>query len=247
MASSDAFQLHGSSDASQLGGTMGKCGSAATLGTPPCASRGCLHQAASPRSRFCAACALAQKASAGKKGGTAGSDASKRKAGKLSGGNTTRGLKKRIAGELSGGNTTRGIRKREAGKRGALEGSIADKRSAGRRSGKRRCAKYALVVKKKWLDKILSGEKTWEIRGCRTERRGWIHLAESHAGGKPVGRAWLGDCLSIKKKNFAKHVKRHCVNDLKEMTYERLFAWVRSTAASTATTTTTDSNTATTQ
>ena len=192
---------------------MGKRGSVATLGTPPCASGGCPHQAASPRSRFCTACVLAKKTSAGKKGGTAGSGASKRKAGKL-----------------SGGNTTRGASKRKAGKRCGSEGSIADRRSAGRRSGKRRCAKYALVVKKEWLDKILSGEKTWEIRGCATERRGWIHLAESQAGGKLVGRAWLGECLSIKEENFAKHVKRHCVTDLKVITYNRIFAWVLSKA-----------------
>ena len=225
---------------------MGKRGSVGTLVTPSCASRGCRHQAASPRSRFCTACVLAKKTSAGKKGGTAGigaskrkagtkggtagSGASKRKAGKLSGGNTTRGASKRKAGKVSGGNTTRGIRKREAGKRGGLAGSIADRRSAGRRSGKRRCAKYALVVKKEWLDKILSGEKTWEIRGCPTERRGWIHLAESQAGGKLVGRAWLGECLSIKEENFAKHVKRHCVTDLEVITYNRIFAWVLSKA-----------------
>ena len=85
-------------------------------------------------------------------------------------------------------------------------------------------------MKKEWLDKILSGEKTWEIRGCPTERRGWIHLAESQAGGKLVGRAMLEDCLSIKKENFAQHVKLHCVTDLKVITYKRMFAWVLSKA-----------------
>ena len=45
------------------------------------------------------------------------------------------------------------------------------KKSAGRRSGVKRCAKFALVVKKYWLDKILAQEKDWEIRGCATTRR----------------------------------------------------------------------------
>ena len=42
------------------------------------------------------------------------------------------------------------------------------KRSAGKRSGLKRSAKHALVVKKRWLDKILDGEKDWEIRSSRT-------------------------------------------------------------------------------
>ena len=62
------------------------------------------------------------------------------------------------------------------------------KKSAGRRSGVKRCAKFALVVKKYWLDKILAREKDWEIRSCSTARRGLIHFAQSKAGGKLVGR-----------------------------------------------------------
>ena len=63
------------------------------------------------------------------------------------------------------------------------------KKDAGKRSGLRRSAKKALVVKKKWLDLILAGRKTWEIRGSSTSKRGWIHFAESQAGGKLRGRA----------------------------------------------------------
>ena len=80
-----------------------------------------------------------------------------------------------------------------------------EKRSAGRRSGIKRCAKIALVVKKHWLDKILTGEKDWEIRGCATARRGWIHLAESRAGGILVGRARLVDCIRVPKATFKRH------------------------------------------
>ena len=46
------------------------------------------------------------------------------------------------------------------------------KRNAGKRSGVRRSAKHVLVVKKLGLDKILVGEKKWEIRSSRTSHRG---------------------------------------------------------------------------
>ena len=45
--------------------------------------------------------------------------------------------------------------------------------------GVKRCAKFALVVKGYWLDKILAREKDWKIRSCSTARRGFIHFAQS--------------------------------------------------------------------
>lgn len=39
---------------------------------------------------------------------------------------------------------------------------------------------YGLIIKKKWLDLIMSGKKTLEIRGCRTSHVGEeIALLES--------------------------------------------------------------------
>ena len=90
----------------------------------------------------------------------------------------------------------------------------------------KRSAKIALVVKKRWLDQILAGAKDWEIRGSSTARRGWIHFAESQAGGKLVGRARLVDCLSVSRSSFMKDVSRHCVTKLSEVPYKRIFAWV---------------------
>ena len=40
----------------------------------------------------------------------------------------------------------------------------------------------ALIIKKKWLDLILSGEKTWEMRSRNTKVRGRIALVESGSG-----------------------------------------------------------------
>jgi len=46
----------------------------------------------------------------------------------------------------------------------------AAKKRAGGRSGLKRSAKIALVVKKRWLDQILAGVKDWEIRGSSTAK-----------------------------------------------------------------------------
>ena len=100
------------------------------------------------------------------------------------------------------------------------------KRAAARRSATKRSAKFALVVKKQWLDKIFAGKTDWQIRGCATARRGWIHFAESKAGGKLVGRARLVDCIQVPKATFERHIRRHCVTSLADVPYKSIFAWV---------------------
>ena len=100
------------------------------------------------------------------------------------------------------------------------------KKGAGARSGVRRSAKKALVVKKKWLDLILAGKKTWEIRGRSTAKRGWIHFAESQAGGKLMGRARLVNCFPVPKKDFKRHFKKHLVPELSMVPYTTPHAWV---------------------
>ena len=107
---------------------------------------------------------------------------------------------------------------------GATQGIL--KKRAGKRSGVKRSSKVALVVKKQWLDKILSGEKDWEIRSSNTSRRGWIHFAESRAGGRLLGRAQLVDSFELIKKEFTAQKIHHCVPRLSEVRYKRMFAWV---------------------
>ena len=104
---------------------------------------------------------------------------------------------------------------------------------AGQRSGIRRSAKRALVVKRQWLDLILSGQKTWEIRGMATTRRSWVHFAQSQAGGQLVGRARLVDCIalggagkSLSEAAFRKDFCRHRVPSLSMVPYQRPHAWV---------------------
>ena len=100
------------------------------------------------------------------------------------------------------------------------------KKDAGKRSGLRRSAKKALVVKKKWLDLILAGQKTWEIRGSSTSKRGWVHFAESQAGGKLRGRARLVNCFPVPRESFQRHYKKHCVPSLTMVPYVTPYAWV---------------------
>jgi hypothetical protein len=99
------------------------------------------------------------------------------------------------------------------------------KRTAGKRSGVRRKAKIALVVKKQWIDYILDGSKTWEIRGSATTKRTWVHLAQSGTS-KLVGGAQLVDCKHILRSQFMKHKALHRVPSLAIVKYRTIYAWV---------------------
>jgi len=172
--------------------------------TKKCSRPRCTNDAVSIRAKFCTACfkknaslTSSKRKVFGGGGGVFGNS-----------GNTTTARGKGVLG--NGGNTIAG----------------RQKKSAGARSGLKRSAKFALVVKKHWLDKILAGEKTWEIRGSSTSRRGWIHLAQSKAGGTLVGRARLVKCIQLDKTAFFEHVHLHCVPRLSMVPYKRVFAWV---------------------
>ena len=86
-------------------------------------------------------------------------------------------------------------------------------------------------MKNPWLDKILSKEKTWEIRGAQTHLRGKIHLALSGAGGRIVGQCQIIDSFAVSRAKLAQTVSKHCITDLaKECKYPAPHAWVLSKA-----------------
>ena len=173
-----------------------------------CATLGCGRQTASSRAKFCRQCFLkcaranSLKRRSFRGGGVVGNK-----------GNTTVGQSKINAAE-----------KRKSFKGNTETGQ--SKRSAGKRSGLKRSAKHALVVKKRWLDKILDGEKDWEIRSSRTRHRGWVFFAQSKATGQLLGRARLVDCFELSADTFEAHAHRHCVAAWPSLTYKRAFAWV---------------------
>ena len=156
----------------------------------------CGHKAKSKRSRLCLICFKNKSRTSGAK--SAGRE----------GGNP--GNRGNVGGNPgNSGNTMRG----------------AQKRFAGHRSGLRRCAALALTVKKKWLDLILAGTKTWEIRGTSTKKRGFIHFAESGSG-QLRGRAKLVDCRQLDRCTLMKHQCFHQLPNAEMVKYKNIWAWI---------------------
>ena len=125
---------------------------------------------------------------------------------------TKYGTKGAKHGAKSSGNTTIGKNKRNAGVRSRLK----------------RSTKNMLVVKDPWHDKILNGQKTWEVRGSNTTKRGLVHLALSGAGGRIVGRCHITDSFPVKKRVLRKHFAKHRIKDLSVVAYRNPHAWVLS-------------------
>ncbi len=83
----------------------------------------------------------------------------------------------------------------------------------------------ALIIKKEHLDKILSGEKIWEIRGSRTHKREKIGLIESGSG-SVVGECDLIDCIGpLSSDGYIKNSDKHKSLNVK-LSYKNTFAWV---------------------
>lgn len=87
----------------------------------------------------------------------------------------------------------------------------------------------ALIIKPRFLDRILAGEKTWELRGSRTRVRGMIGLIPSGSG-KIVATAELVDCIGpLDRRTYDENRERHrSALSFDEQRYERVFAWVLS-------------------
>lgn len=84
-----------------------------------------------------------------------------------------------------------------------------------------------LVIKKEWLDKILAGEKTWEIRGSDCKKRGPVALIESGSG-KIKGFAVIRDSFPVNREDLASNPDKHRISgerlDVADG-YRRLHAW----------------------
>ena len=133
------------------------------------------------------------------------------------------------AGREGGNPGNRGNANGNPGNRGNASGNPGNsgnkkrgvqKRFAGQRSGLSRCAAMALTIKKEWLDLILEGKKTWEIRGTSTQRRGYIHFAESESG-QLRERAKLVDCRRLEHSTFMQFQSRHRVPDVNMVKYKK--------------------------
>lgn len=87
-----------------------------------------------------------------------------------------------------------------------------------------------LIIKEKWLDLILSGQKTLEIRGSKTAKlEETIYLLESGTQ-KVRGTCQIQCCIPITTEEIWERLKpQHCVNisyqQLLEI-YKHPYAWV---------------------
>lgn len=71
---------------------------------------------------------------------------------------------------------------------------------------------YGLIIKKRWLDLIMSGKKTLEIRGCRTSHVG-EEIAILESGSQKIrGFCTIKEVMDLDKGKWEVHRDRHCVD-----------------------------------
>ncbi len=87
----------------------------------------------------------------------------------------------------------------------------------------------ALLIRSPWIDKILDGSKTWEIRGTRTHKRERIALIQSGSG-TVIGVADLVDAVGpLTKSQFVADARKIGLKKSEAsrgLPYRRTFAWV---------------------
>lgn len=87
---------------------------------------------------------------------------------------------------------------------------------------------YILIMKPEWGEKILSGEKCWEVRRSKTGHIGRIRIAFSGTQ-KKYGEVTLSKCIPLTKELFEANVDKHCIHDSWEevcKVYPNPVAWV---------------------
>lgn len=83
----------------------------------------------------------------------------------------------------------------------------------------------ALFVRKRWCDLIMSGRKTWEIRGQTCRKRGRVCIIECGSG-MIIGETTITESRDITNLELGDHVDKHQVVDLSFVKYNRAHAWV---------------------
>lgn len=83
----------------------------------------------------------------------------------------------------------------------------------------------ALIIKKPWIDYILEGKKTWEIRGSNTNIRGQIELIQSGSG-LVVGSCEIIDCKELTLDDYKNNTDKHNIKNVEALPYKKTYAWV---------------------
>jgi hypothetical protein len=82
----------------------------------------------------------------------------------------------------------------------------------------------ALIVRQPWVDLILSGQKTWEMRSRKTNVVGSVGIIEQGTG-LIVGRAVItGGAYRPTQEELLSNHARHCVDDI-ALLEKWCFAW----------------------
>jgi hypothetical protein len=82
-----------------------------------------------------------------------------------------------------------------------------------------------LLIKQPYIDWILEGEKTWEVRGSNTKIRGKIKLIQSGSG-LIVGECEIIDSIALTQDLFEKSKnKHHSTLSFEEISYKNPYAW----------------------
>ena len=84
-----------------------------------------------------------------------------------------------------------------------------------------------LIIRSPWIENILSGKKTWEIRGQSTNIRGEIWLIRSGSG-TILGSVELIDCMELDFETYKKAFRHHGINsaEIEALPYKKTYAWV---------------------
>ena len=86
----------------------------------------------------------------------------------------------------------------------------------------------ALSIKEKWVQKILSGEKVWEIRSQACHKRERIALVQTVVG-QLVGDVAIVDCCKLTRAEFEAGERQHCVSASEQREFakpgRKIYAW----------------------
>lgn len=81
-----------------------------------------------------------------------------------------------------------------------------------------------LIIKPYWADLILSGKKTWEIRGFNTNVRGEIAIIKSGTG-LIYGTAVLTNSFPVTQEALIQGERNHRIQDVNTVLYKHPHAW----------------------
>lgn len=82
-----------------------------------------------------------------------------------------------------------------------------------------------LVIKSPWIEMILQGKKTWEIRGSNTKIRGKIALIKSGSG-KIFGTVDVVDSFAVDLTMYQNEKNMHQIQDVSVLPYPKTHAWI---------------------